>query len=50
MIFRPKLVEKVLAGEKTEIRRKVKPGEAECRYKVGRTYVVQPGQTEAAVA
>ena len=31
-------------------RRKVKPGETECRYKVGRTYAVQPGRTKAGVA
>lgn len=50
MIFRRELVEKILAGEKTETRRKVKPGETECRYKVGKTYAAQPGRGMKGVA
>ena len=50
MIFRPELVNLILRGQKTETRRPVKSGETECRYKVGRTYAVQPGRTKAGVA
>ena len=50
MIFRPELVEKILAGEKTETRRPVKVGETECRYKVDKIYAVQPGRNDAGVA
>lgn len=49
MIFRPELIEKILAGEKTQTRRPVK-GEAgrrgQCRYRPGRRYGVQPGRGE----
>lgn len=48
MIFRPELVEKILAGEKTETRRPA--GSFECRYKPGRTYAVQPARTKPGVA
>lgn len=50
MIFQPELIEKILAGEKTETRRKVKPGEMECRYKPGRAYVVQDGRGRPGIA
>lgn len=49
MIFRPELVEKILAGEKTETRRRVKEGQP-CRYKAGQIYSVQPGRGKAGVA
>jgi hypothetical protein len=49
LIFRPELAEKVLAGEKTETRRPVKDGQAECRYAPGRDYAVQPGRTKRAI-
>jgi hypothetical protein len=49
VIFRPQLVEKILAGEKTETRRKVGP-DGKRRYRPGRTYAVQPGRTEMGVA
>ncbi len=49
MIFKPELVEKILAGEKTETRRKAKPDGAQ-RYVPGRTYAVQPGRTKKGVA
>jgi hypothetical protein len=45
MIFSPELAELVVTGRKTETRRKVREGEL-CRYKVGRTYAVQPGRTK----
>ncbi len=48
LIFRPELVEKILTGEKTETRRKVREGEA-CRYEVGKTYALQPGRGKKAV-
>ena len=52
MIFGPEMVEKVLAGEKTETRRlvKYKDGrEVPCRYAVGGDYALQPGRTEPGV-
>ncbi len=48
MIFRPDLVEKILAGEKTETRRWLDPNR-ECRYRAGRSYAVQPGRGRRAV-
>lgn len=48
MIFKPELVEKILAGEKIESRRPVKEGKP-CRYRAGRTYAVQPGRTKPGV-
>lgn len=54
MIFKPEMVEKILAGEKTETRRPVKPGETKCLYRPGGgpdgSYAVQPGRTKAHVA
>lgn len=63
MIFKPEMVEKILAGQKTVTRRPVKfkmelpPGapapvkvEQDCRYEVGETYAVQPGRGQKAVA
>lgn len=50
VIFKPEMVEKILAGGKTETRRPVKLGETECRYKLGRTYAVQPGRTKHGIA
>lgn len=49
MIFRPELVERILAGEKTETRRVVKEGETECRYEPARDYAVQPGRRRRSV-
>jgi hypothetical protein len=49
VIFRPELVEKFLAGQKTETRRVVQEGKP-CPYKVGRDYAVQPGRTKPGVA
>lgn len=49
MIFKPELVEKILAGEKTETRRLVKPGQIECRYVPGKDYALQPGRRRKAV-
>jgi hypothetical protein len=49
VIFRPELVEKILAGEKAETRRVVKEGEVECRYVPARDYAVQPGRRRRAV-
>lgn len=56
MIFKPELVEKVLAREKTVTRRPVKYEDTgfeiramPCRYKVGRTYALQPGRGKKAV-
>lgn len=49
MIFKPELVEKILAGEKTETRRVVKPGETECRYVPARDYALQPGRRRRVV-
>ena len=54
MIFKPELVNLILAGKKTQTRRplfydihgKVIP----CRYKVGKTYAVQPGRGKHQVA
>lgn len=49
MIFKPELIQKILSGEKTVTRRPLKAGEYECRYKVGRTYALQPGRGQRAV-
>lgn len=64
MIFRPELVEKVLAGEKTVTRRPVKTTVngigratsqmplnllAPCRYEAGKDYALQPGRGKKAV-
>ena len=53
MIFAPDLCEKILAGEKTVTRRRVKyddQGRAlPCRYKVGKVYAIQPGRGKKAV-
>lgn len=48
MIFRPELVRKIAAGKKTQTRRPVKAGEAQCRYRPGRDYAVQPGRGKPA--
>ena len=48
MIFRPELVDLIVAGRKTETRRPVKPGVG-CRYQPGRSYAVQPGRGKRAV-
>lgn len=51
MIFKPEMIDKILAGQKTVTRRPVKTrpsihdeaGEPlPCKYKVGRTYALQP--------
>ncbi len=43
MIFGPEMADKVLAGEKTETRRRGR-GDQPCRYLPGRTYAVQRGR------
>ena len=48
MIFKPEMAEKVLSGEKTETRRPVNVGQP-CRYRVGRSYAVQPGRGKHAI-
>jgi hypothetical protein len=58
VIFKPEMVEKILAGEKTVTRRPVKLEDGgyggaiflPCRYKVGKDYAVQPGRGQKAVA
>lgn len=60
MIFTADLVEKILAGEKTQTRRPRSGSnptgerggwlDEPCRYKPGRTYAVQPGRGKKAVA
>ena len=56
MIFRPELVEKILAGEKTETRRLMSdnprsPWSSErCMYRAGQRYSVQPGRGQRSVA
>jgi hypothetical protein len=57
VIFRPEMVDKILAGEKTVTRRPVKllgyqpnPAQMPCRYEVGKDYAVQPGRGLKAVA
>jgi hypothetical protein len=50
MIFRPELANKIRAGEKTQTRRPIKPGEATCRYKVEHSYAVQTGRGKPQVA
>lgn len=60
MIFRQEMVDKILAGEKTVTRRPVRLGythgavqpkriELPCRYKIGKTYAIQPGRGQKAV-
>ena len=53
MIFKPELIEKILAGEKTVTRRPVKYDPAgeplPCRYEPGRDYALQPGRGKKAV-
>lgn len=48
MIFKPEMVQRILAGSKTMTRRKLKPGETECRYREGRPYAVQAGRGKKA--
>lgn len=54
MIFAPDLASKVLAGQKTQTRRRVKHNasgsEQPCRYSPGRTYAVQSGRGQPALA
>ncbi len=52
MIFKPELVEKILAGEKIETRRLVKyeaGREVPCRYVAEKDYALQPGRTEPGI-
>jgi hypothetical protein len=55
MIFRPELVDKILAGSKTVTRRRLKHrdgrpiGATPFRYQVGMTYAIQPGRGKAHV-
>lgn len=46
MIFKPEMVEKILAGEKTVTRR---PARAYGRYAAGRDYALQPGRGKFSV-
>jgi hypothetical protein len=48
MIFGEDLLPKVLSGQKTVTRRRDKGGP--CRYAVGKSYAVQPGRGQTAVA
>lgn len=50
MIFRPDMVAAILAGTKNVTRRISNDGICVCRYQFGRTYAVQPGRGQAAVA
>lgn len=50
MIFSGELASKVLAGRKTETRRRIKPRESNCRYRPGRDYAVQAGRGGKALA
>jgi hypothetical protein len=57
VIFKPEMVEKILAGKKSVTRRPVKWEDTgfevrnlPCRYEVGKTYAVQPGRGQKAVA
>lgn len=58
MIFRPVLVDRILAGNKTQTRRTVRYHGGlrsdryrfDCTYKVGRSYAVQPGRGRKGVA
>jgi hypothetical protein len=50
VIFQPEFAELVLAGRKTQTRRRFKSWDSEsCRYKVGRTYAVQDGRGRPAL-
>lgn len=59
MIFRPEVAQAILDGHKTVMRRRRtgsnptgKPGgwlDEPCRYKVGRTYAIQPGPGKKAI-
>lgn len=49
MIFKPVLIAKILAGEKTVTRRPVN-GDKPCAYKVGQEYSIQPGMARPTVA
>jgi hypothetical protein len=57
VIFKPEMVEKILAGEKTVTRRPVKfetvdhgvTVAAGCRYAPGQSYALQPGRGKKAV-
>lgn len=48
MIFKPEMIERILAGDKTVTRRPI-VGNADCRYKVGREYALQPGRGKKSV-
>lgn len=50
MIFSPELARLVVRGKKTMTRRRVKPDENRCRYRVGHDYAVQPGRGQTAIA
>lgn len=41
MIFRSDHARMILQGRKTQTRRRVRPGETECRYRQGQSYAVQ---------
>lgn len=55
MIFKPELVEKILAGEKTQTRRPMSQNPRspwwarECRVRAGTTVALQPGRGQRAV-
>lgn len=49
MIFKPILIDRILAGAKTMTRRPVVDGKP-CAYRVGQTYGVQPGMARPTVA
>lgn len=49
MIFKPVLIAKILAGEKTVTRRPVN-GDKPCAYRVGQEYSLQPGMARPTVA
>ena len=50
MIFSPELLPKVLDGTKTVTRRRVPLDGGDSPYRPGRTYAVQPGRGQRAVA
>ena len=49
VIFKPILIERILAGEKTVTRRPVN-GDKPCAYEPGKTYSIQPGMARPTVA
>jgi hypothetical protein len=50
VIFQPDLIVPILRRQKTETRQPRRPDQADCRYKTGHSYAVQPGRGRCGIA